>query len=111
MQAGRPPLTSGWFLSPPSPPKASLRLTIKAVHPGELTNLLLRPVVQDVHSEVRVVQGSDVLPGVIEDVGGLAAHRQKNVDRRVVMVVPRLAYPGGVVLRVEVFPPHGHPEV
>lgn len=63
------------------------------------------------HGDVRVVQGADVLPGVVEKVSGLAAYGEEDVYGGVVTVFPGLAERFFVFFWVEVFSPNCHPKI
>ena len=87
------------------------KLTVKAVQPCELPNLLFGPVIQHVHPDVGVVQGSDMLLGVVEQVGRFAAHGEIYVYRGIVPVFPSRKNRFLMFFRIEVFSPHPHAKI
>lgn len=101
------------WITPPALKNHPRGLTVEAVHRGELADLLLGAVVEDVYAEPpgRVVQRPHVLPGVVEQVRRLAADGEEDVHGRVVALALGPPDTRGVVLGVEVLPPDGHAEV
>lgn len=87
-------------------------LTFKAKRRSQSLDLVIGTVIQDVNSDVGVIQVLHVLPGVRKQNRGLVAYRQKHVDRWGVAFNDAASSNDLLVfLEVEISSPNRHTEI